>query len=64
MRGPKSERVKHVLDQVTPENMYSFDQACRGKAIEMAARLGMDRQLSINFLPTPFMILEHAYKQR
>lgn len=51
VRGPQSEGARYVLDQVTAENMYSFDQACRVKAIEMAAGLGVDRQLSINFLP-------------
>jgi EAL domain-containing protein (putative c-di-GMP-specific phosphodiesterase class I) len=40
-----------VLGQVTTENVYAFDQSCRVKAIELAASLGMDRQLSINFLP-------------
>ena len=51
VRGPSGEGAGHVLDQVRPENTYAFDQACRVKAIELAARLGMDRQLSINFLP-------------
>ena len=51
VRGPAAESAGHVLAQVRPENTYAFDQACRVKAIELAARLGMDRQLSINFLP-------------
>ena len=51
VRGPAAEGAGHVLAQVRPENTYAFDQACRIKAIELAARLGMDRQLSINFLP-------------
>ena len=51
VRGPAAEGAGFVLDQVTPETLYAFDQACRVKAIEMAARLGIDRQLSINFLP-------------
>lgn len=51
VRGPGGEGAGHVLDQVRPENTYAFDQACRVKAIELAAQLGMDRQLSINFLP-------------
>lgn len=51
VRGPSGEGAGHVLGQVRPENTYAFDQACRVKAIELAARLGMDRQLSINFLP-------------
>ena len=51
VRGPNGQGAAHVLDQVKPENTYAFDQACRVKAIELAARLGMERQLSINFLP-------------
>ena len=51
VRGPAGEGAGHVLAQVTPENTYAFDQACRVKAIGLAARLGIDRQLSINFLP-------------
>ncbi len=51
VRGPNGEGAGHVLAQVTPENTYAFDQACRVRAITLAARLGIDRQLSINFLP-------------
>lgn len=40
-----------VLNQINDQNRYSFDQRCRVKAIELAARLGMDTRLSINFLP-------------
>jgi len=40
-----------VLSQINDQNRYSFDQACRVKAIELAARLGMEALLSINFLP-------------
>ena len=40
-----------VLSQITDENRYAFDQACRVKAITLAARLEMSSLLSINFLP-------------
>ena len=40
-----------VLSQITEENRYAFDQACRVKAITLAARLEMNALLSINFLP-------------
>ena len=40
-----------MLAQLTPENMYAFDQACRVKAIELAAALQIDSRLNINFLP-------------
>jgi EAL domain-containing protein (putative c-di-GMP-specific phosphodiesterase class I) len=51
VRGPAGEGAGSVLAQVTPESLYAFDQACRVKAIETAARLGIGRQLNINFLP-------------
>ena len=40
-----------VLGQITDENRYAFDQACRVKAISLAAELGMNSLLNINFLP-------------
>lgn len=40
-----------VLSRITDENRYAFDQACRVKAITLAARLEMTSLLSINFLP-------------
>ena len=51
VRGPEGQSAQSVLAQLTDENRYAFDQACRVRAIELAASLGMDRQLSINFLP-------------
>jgi EAL domain-containing protein (putative c-di-GMP-specific phosphodiesterase class I) len=40
-----------VLGRITEESRYAFDQACRVKAISLAARLEMSTLLSINFLP-------------
>lgn len=40
-----------VLSLINEQNRYSFDQACRVKSIELAARLEMSALLSINFLP-------------
>lgn len=51
VRGPNGESAAWVLAQVNDQNRYSFDQACRVKAIETATALGLDRRLSINFLP-------------
>lgn len=51
VRGPNGESAASVLAQVTDENRYRFDQACRVKAVAGAARLGMQEFLSINFLP-------------
>lgn len=51
VRGVKGEGAFEILRKVTEENRYQFDQACRIKAIELAARLGISCNLSINFLP-------------
>jgi EAL domain-containing protein (putative c-di-GMP-specific phosphodiesterase class I) len=40
-----------VLSRMSGANRYAFDQLCRVKAIELAAALGMNDFLSINFLP-------------
>ncbi len=51
VRGPQGQSAQSVLDQVTPENRYSFDQSCRVVAIKTASDLGLDRRLNINFMP-------------
>jgi EAL domain-containing protein (putative c-di-GMP-specific phosphodiesterase class I) len=51
VRGPNGEGAASVLAGINEDNRYAFDQACRVKAIETAARLGLDRRLNINFLP-------------
>ena len=51
VRGPGGEGAGWVLDQVDTSNRYAFDQACRTKAIGLAAALGMAGRLNINFLP-------------
>lgn len=51
VRGRNQESAGSILGQVTPENLYSFDQTCRVKAIDLAAELGLEGMLSINFLP-------------
>ena len=51
VRGPANEGAYQVMSQLTPTTMYSFDQACRTKAIELAAQLGISCRLNINFLP-------------
>ena len=51
VRSPTGAGAADVLAEITPQTVYAFDQACRVKAIETAARLGVDRQLNINFLP-------------
>lgn len=54
VRGPNGESAGQILAQVNDDNRYSFDQSCRVKAIELAAKLGLPAtgaHLSINFLP-------------
>jgi EAL domain-containing protein (putative c-di-GMP-specific phosphodiesterase class I) len=51
VRGQSGESAASILAAVTPETLYAFDQACRTKAIELAARLGLPGRLNINFLP-------------
>jgi len=51
VRGVNGEGAGWVLGHVTDTNRYRFDQACRVKAVEWAARLGFESRLSINFMP-------------
>lgn len=54
VRGTRGEGAGSVLSRVDADNRYWFDQECRIKAIELAARLfppGRGTRLSINFLP-------------
>ena len=51
VRGTTGEPAASVLSQVTADNRYSFDQACREKAIRFAGALDLQSHLSINFLP-------------
>ncbi|HEY0193358.1 MAG TPA: EAL domain-containing protein [Kofleriaceae bacterium] len=51
VRGPNQEGAGVVLAKVDQTNRYRFDQACRVKAIQLAAELGLRGMLSINFLP-------------
>ena len=55
VRGVNGESAASILGMVDDTNRYRFDQACRVRAIEQAAELGLsslsDCRLSINFLP-------------
>jgi EAL domain-containing protein (putative c-di-GMP-specific phosphodiesterase class I) len=54
VRGPDGQSAGSVLSQINDTNRYAFDQQCRVKAIESAARLypaNHDINLSINFMP-------------
>ena len=51
VRGFDGSGAAQVLNQITPNNRYQFDQACRVKAVTLAAKLGIACNVSINFLP-------------
>lgn len=55
VRGINGESAASILSLVNDSNRYRFDQACRVKAIELAAAMGLldiaGCKLSINFLP-------------
>jgi len=53
VRGTDGQGAGWVLGQVDETNRYKFDQACRVRAIELAASLFPDAEtrLSINFMP-------------
>lgn len=51
VRGLKNEPAGQIFARVNDTNRYRFDQACRVKAIKLAAEMGMQSFLSINFMP-------------
>lgn len=54
VRGKNGDSAQDLLGRITEENRYSFDQECRVKAIELAAKLGVAERgakLSVNFMP-------------
>ena len=51
IRGIDGTGAEAMLAQVNEDNRYVFDQSCRVKAVELAARLAIPCYVSINFLP-------------
>lgn len=51
VRGLNNESAGQILQQVNADNRYRFDQACRVKAVQLAAQLDVPSYLSINFMP-------------
>ncbi|MBT2916452.1 EAL domain-containing protein, partial [Vibrio anguillarum] len=51
VRGLNNESAYSIIEQVSDDNRYRFDQLCRIKAIKLAAKLKLSGILSINFLP-------------
>jgi EAL domain-containing protein (putative c-di-GMP-specific phosphodiesterase class I) len=51
VRGPHGESSSQVFALVPPRSLNFFDQACRRKAIGLAARLNLKAGLNLNLLP-------------
>ncbi len=54
VRGEGGLSAAQILRLVNDENRYAFDQTCRVKAIELAAKLGIAQRgakVSVNFMP-------------
>jgi EAL domain-containing protein (putative c-di-GMP-specific phosphodiesterase class I) len=51
VRGLDGSGAASILAKVNDNNRYRFDQACRVKAVELAARLNVGCFVSINFMP-------------
>jgi EAL domain-containing protein (putative c-di-GMP-specific phosphodiesterase class I) len=51
VRPPGGGTAADILNQIDENSVYAFDQHCRVKAVQLAAKLGMQGLLSINFLP-------------
>jgi len=51
IRGPANEPAFQVLAQVPAHGKYRFDQDNRISAIALAANLGLDCHINLNFLP-------------
>jgi len=62
VRGPEGEGVFCIDTKATEKNRYSFDQICRVKAVKLAARLGMETRLSINFMPNAVYNAEYCIR--
>ncbi len=48
VRGHEGESARHLIKGVRPENLPFFDQACRNRAIDEAARQGLRGRLFLN----------------
>lgn len=51
LRGPNGQSAMDVFSQVNHHQIFSFDQACRKKAIQLASSLHLQHQLNLNLFP-------------
>lgn len=52
VRGLNNEPAYQILEQYSGGKQSAFDAVCRARAIEVAARIGVDTNLNINLLPS------------
>lgn len=52
VRGLNNEPAYQILEHYSGGRMAAFDAVCRAKAIEVAAKIGLNSHLNLNFLPT------------
>lgn len=52
VRGKDGASAASIFRHIHEGNRYAFDQACRVKAVKLAAELGGTSYLNINFIPT------------
>ncbi len=52
VRGLNNESASQVISRYSGDRMSAFDAACRSKAIEVAARIGVQTHLNLNCLPS------------
>lgn len=62
VRGTEGQGAGEVLGRVNEHNRYAFDQVCRVKAVKLAAKLGMQTALSINFMPNAVYQAEYCIR--
>ncbi|MDN8618364.1 EAL domain-containing protein [Variovorax ginsengisoli] len=62
VRGLEGEGALEVLGQVGPEQRFAFHEACRMRAIELAAGLGMRAKLSLNVMPNDVAGQEQCFR--
>lgn len=48
VRGLAGESAASVIEAIRPENLYYFDQACRMRALKVAAQRGIEKALHLN----------------
>jgi len=48
VRGLAGESAASVIAAIRPENQFSFDQACRNRALRVAARIGIGDDVHLN----------------